>query len=183
MIYFSSDLHFGHNRDFLYDPRGYNNINDHDEDLIEKWNSIVNYDDEVYLLGDVMLNDNNYGLFCLRRLNGIIHIIRGNHDTDERLNLYNSLYNVDVIGWSTMIKYQGLHFYLSHYPTFTSNFDYEKPLKAKVIGLFGHTHQQAEFFNDNPYMFHVGVDSNNGYPISIDEVIKKVKKKCEEVKK
>ena len=25
-IYFTSDTHFGHNKDFLWSPRGYNNI-------------------------------------------------------------------------------------------------------------------------------------------------------------
>lgn len=30
-IFLTSDLHFGHQREFLYGPRGFNTIQEHDE--------------------------------------------------------------------------------------------------------------------------------------------------------
>ena len=75
MIYLTSDLHFCHDKSFLYEPRGFNSIEEHDENIIKNWNNIITPDDEVYLLGDVMLNDNVKGLNCLKQLNGKIHII------------------------------------------------------------------------------------------------------------
>ena len=74
-IFLVSDTHFGHDRAFLYEPRGFSNIADHDEAVIQNWNSVVQPDDTVYHLGDVMLNDNDHGMDCLRRLNGNIIII------------------------------------------------------------------------------------------------------------
>ena len=74
-IFVTSDLHFGHDRGFLYEPRGFDNIEDHDEAVIANWNSVVNEDDDVYVLGDLMLNDNAHGVECIKRLNGTIHII------------------------------------------------------------------------------------------------------------
>ena len=84
-IWITSDLHFGHQREFLYEPRGFTSIYDHDEEIIKNWNSVVDIDDDVYILGDIMLNDNEYGIKLFKRLKGKIHIIRGNHDTDARM--------------------------------------------------------------------------------------------------
>ena len=38
-----------------------------------------------------MLGDNAEGMNILKQLNGIIHIILGNHDTDSRIALYQTL--------------------------------------------------------------------------------------------
>ena len=50
MIYLSSDLHFGHDRGFIYEPRGFSNIQEHDEAIIERFNSIVQPEDDLYLM-------------------------------------------------------------------------------------------------------------------------------------
>lgn len=68
MIYVTSDLHFGHAKQFIYEPRGFPNIVDHDEEIIKRWNELVQPEDEVYILGDLMLKDNEHGLECLKRL-------------------------------------------------------------------------------------------------------------------
>ena len=77
MIYFTSDTHFCHNKEFLYKPRGFSNIEEHDKKIIENWNNIIEKDDIIYHLGDVMLNNNEKGLEYLKSLNGEIHIILG----------------------------------------------------------------------------------------------------------
>ena len=87
-IFVTSDTHFGHDREFLWGPRGFISHVDHDRQVIENWNSVVGPDDIVYHLGDVMLGDTEYGMGCLAQLNGHIKIIRGNHDTDRRWALY-----------------------------------------------------------------------------------------------
>ena len=85
-IWFSSDTHFGHNKEFLYGPRGFSNVEEMNEAIIERWNKVVKPDDIVYHLGDTMLNDNEKGIECMHRLNGEIFLIWGNHDTDARKN-------------------------------------------------------------------------------------------------
>ena len=49
-----------------------------------------------------------------------------------------------------------------------------------MINLYGHTHQKENFFNDNPYMYHVGLDAHNMYPVSIEQIIKDIEKKVRE---
>ena len=88
MIYLTSDLHINHNRGFIYEPRGFKSVEEMNEAIVARWNSIVEPDDTIYLLGDVMLGGPNSenGLNYLKSLKGHIHIIRGNHctDTSER---------------------------------------------------------------------------------------------------
>ena len=112
MIYFTSDLHFGHDKDFIYKSRGFNSIEDHDNTIIENWNNIVTEDDDVYVLGDLMLGDKEYGLNCLKRLKGKIHIVVGNHDTTNKIDLYSTkLNNVVEIKPIIILKYNKYKFY------------------------------------------------------------------------
>ena len=69
MIYVTSDLHIGHDKDFMYTPRGFSSITEHDNAILENWNKIVKDDDIVYILGDIMLGDNFYGLDIFNNLN------------------------------------------------------------------------------------------------------------------
>ena len=174
-IFITSDTHFGHDREFLWGPRGFISHVEHDRQVIENWNSVVQPDDIVYHLGDVMLGDTEYGMGCLAQLNGQIKIIRGNHDTDRRWALYATLPNVECIGWAEVIKYKKYQFYLSHHPTMTSNLDKAPYLKMHLINLFGHTHQQKTFYDDTPFMFHAGLDSNSNKPVLLDDAIELMK--------
>ena len=180
-IFLTSDTHFGHDREFLWGPRGFTSSQEHDEAVIKNWNETVSAEDTVYHLGDLMLGDNLYGIECVKRLNGHIKLIRGNHDTDARWKLYEKLPNVELVGWADVIKYKKYNFYLSHHPTLTSNLEKAPHLRMHLINLYGHTHQTSKFYQDMPYMFHVGLDSNNNKPILLDDAIELMKeetKRC-----
>lgn len=184
-IYLTSDTHFCHNKDFCYEPRGFKTIEEMNETIFNNWNSIVTDEDDVYHLGDVMLNDDSQGMIYLENLKGKIHIILGNHDTNTRVERYKQLDNVVEVTYATIIKYKKAFFYLSHYPTICSNYDDGKSWHKNVINLYGHTHQKDNFYktNDfpegNPYMYHVGVDSHDCKPVLIDDIIEDIKKqKC-----
>lgn len=181
MIWFTSDTHFCHDRGFVYEPRGFKNIEEMNAAIVERWNSVVKPEDTVYHLGDAMLNDNALGSELLEKLNGHIIMIRGNHDTNNRLLVYESLKNVDACGkWADLIKCGKYTFYLSHFPTNTSNLEKDAHLSQHIINLYGHTHQKTNFYSDIPYMYHVGMDSHNCYPVSVDQIIEDIKAKIEE---
>lgn len=128
-----------------------------------------------------MLNDNAHGIECLKQLNGEKSFIRGNHDTKARLKLYMDEQGADIgyIGDACFLDYKGYHFYMSHFPTITGNLD-DKGLKHMILNLFGHTHQKENFYEDRPYMYHVGVDSHDCYPVSLDQIIEDIKQKAKE---
>lgn len=181
MIYFTSDLHFCHAREFVYKPRGFDSVQDMNKMIVHNWNNVVNPDDDVYVLGDIMLNNDDEGLRLLKSLKGHIHIIIGNHDTDTRVEKYKECWNVVEVCYATIIKHNGYRFYLSHYPTFTGVL--EKPLKKNLLNLYGHTHQVTRFYEDIPFMYNVGVDSHDCIPVRIDDVIAEMKLKEIECKK
>lgn len=182
MVYLTSDLHLCHDREFVYKPRGFNSIHDMNEAIISNWNNIINPEDDIYVLGDLMLNDNDTGLYLLKKLKGKIHIVLGNHDTNTRIELYKNCWNVVEVTFALRLNYKGYHFFLTHFPCMTANLEKES-LKKCTINLYGHTHQQTNFYNEIPFMYHVGVDSHNCTPISIEDIIKDMQDKVEECKK
>ena len=184
-IWLSSDLHFNHDREFVWQARGFNSVEEMNEKIIERFNSVVAPDDILYLLGDTALGGGGDEVLMknkalIERLNGEIHMVFGNHDTNPRIEMYKSCKNVvEANNWADMIKYKGYHFYLSHFPTLTGNLEKES-LKQCTCNFFGHTHQTTNFYMDLPYMYHVGVDSHNCYPILIDDAIEEMKNKVKE---
>lgn len=49
--FFTSDLHLGHR--LVSEIRGFENVVDHDESIIEQWNKQVKPKDTVWILGDI----------------------------------------------------------------------------------------------------------------------------------
>ena len=185
-IFVCSDLHFNHDRQFVWGARGFNSVEEMNEAVIERHNSVVTPEDDVYVLGDLCLGGGESSTIfrnqaLIGRLNGRLHIVLGNHDTPARIEMYRFCRNVVEIVYATMIHYQGYHFYLSHFPTLTANLEKEH-LKQCTINLFGHTHQQTNFYNDMPFMYHVGMDSHNCYPVLLDDAIEEMKNKVKECK-
>jgi calcineurin-like phosphoesterase family protein len=184
MIYFSSDYHFNHDREFIYQARGFPNVEEMNEAIIQRHNEIVKPEDIIYVLGDLCLGGGSEEALqknkeLIERLNGTLYIIRGNHDSDNRCKMYRSCKNVKRVTAAMYLNYNGYHFYLSHYPTLTGNLEKES-LKQCTINLYGHTHQEKNFYRDIPFMYHVGVDSHDCYPVSVDAAIAEMKAKVQE---
>lgn len=182
MIYLTSDLHFNHDRAFVYQPRGFDNIFDMNKTIISNWNKIITEEDDVYVLGDLCLGGakslaDNKSL--IQSLRGNLHIVRGNHDTDARIEMYNTCYNVIEIENAIYLKYRKYHFFMTHFPCMTANLGKES-LQQCTINLYGHTHQQTNFYQDIPFMYHVGVDSHNCIPVLLDNAIEEMKEKEKE---
>ena len=80
-IYFTSDLHFGHENVIRFDNRPFENAEEMDEELIRRWNNKVGIGDLVYVLGDfIWKTRNGVAADLIKRLNGQIILIKGNHD-------------------------------------------------------------------------------------------------------
>lgn len=181
MDYFISDLHLGHDREFLYVPRGFKSIEEHDKAIIDNWNSIITDDDNVYILGDLIMGDQDSGIEKLKKLKGNKYFVIGNHDTDVKCEKYKSI-GITCKGFANIYKYKKYRFYISHYPTMTSNMDNDAPINKHTINLSGHTHSKEKFYNDMPFIYNVACEANNCAPISIEDIIANIKMKIEECK-
>ena len=96
------------------------------ESIISKWNSFISNEDEVYILGDIMLGNIEDGMQLLSQLKGQLHLIRGNHDTDNRISWFYNSGNFIEICDAKYLRYSKYHFYLTHYPRLTGNLEKEK---------------------------------------------------------
>ena len=183
MIFFTSDTHFMHNKEFLFIPRGFTNTEDMCKEIVKRWNEVVKPEDEVYHLGDVVLSDIDAGIEFVKQLNGKIHLIRGNHDTDAKVETFkNECPNIISIEWATMIKYKKRYIFLSHCPSVTRTLE-DAPNKQGILNFYGHTHQKDNFYSGNFYMYHVGCDSHNLTPISIDEILEEISEAFHNIEK
>jgi calcineurin-like phosphoesterase family protein len=115
IVRFIADLHLSHEN--MAKRRGFSTVEEHDEHIIAKWNSVVHKRDVTYILGDVTMEKSSpYPL--LDRLNGIKHIVLGNHDRrQDTKKLFD--YAESVAG---MIQYKGIM--LTHAPIHPMELDY-----------------------------------------------------------
>ena len=173
MIYICSDLHFNHNKDFIWEARGFNSVEEMNQALINNWNSVVKDEDTVYVCGDCMMGDLNSGIELLKQLKGHKKLAIGNHDTDARIKAYKEHNIFEDIQFAYRLKYKKKHYFLSHYPTIVDN------VNGAVINLYGHIHSTDKINEVNPHGYHIGVDSFNCYPVSIEEIFEDMKRRKE----
>lgn len=85
-IFFTSDLHFNHKamvRDTTTGEPGwrpFDTLDDLNRTIIDRWNSVVEDNDIVYVLGDVCMGKRTDTLPLVRELAGTKFLIPGNHD-------------------------------------------------------------------------------------------------------
>jgi calcineurin-like phosphoesterase family protein len=167
-----SDTHFGHAGvcHFLRNDgtklRPWDNPEEMDEAMIERWNSVVKPNDKVYHLGDVVIN--RKALKTLYRLNGDKVLIKGNHDI-FRLNEYTDHFR-DIRGYHVM---GGM--ILSHIPI------HEESIARFGVNVHGHLHSNrvmTEIFGEyviDPRYFNVSVEQINFTPIALDDLRQRIK--------
>ena len=79
-LWMTSDSHCGH-KTRMPALRGFSSIEEHDDVIAQRWNKVVKKNDIVIHFGDVGCGcRDTYILDWVRRLNGEIHLIAGNHD-------------------------------------------------------------------------------------------------------
>lgn len=169
-IFVVSDWHFAHDKSFIWEARGFKSSLEHDNAVISNHNSVVAPNDIVWFCGDAMLGSNQeYGLECISRLNGQIHMIRGNHDTDQKVAKYLTLPNVVEAGkWADMIKKGKFSFYISHFPTHVGDVALSRNL---LWNLAGHTHSTDKFENGLHKVYNIALDAHNCFPCLLDDII------------
>lgn len=181
MLYFTSDLHFNHANIIEYCDRPFSGVTEMNEALIDNWNSTVNDDDTVYVLGDVCMGKIEDSLALLPRLKGFKRLIPGNHDrcwvgNGNKHKAWIARY--EAVGFNITaerhITHNGYFFLLDHFPYHGDSGPEERyeEFRPKDTGcwlLHGHVH---DAWAVNGRQINVGVDVNNYRPISLDDLVK-----------
>ncbi len=173
MVFFISDLHFYHFNIIKSCSRPFRDEIEMNEKLIENFNSTVSENDEVYILGDLAYRypDIQSVNSCIARLSGIKHLVVGNHDIDL---LKDPLFDRSPFRWIKNYYEFPLtakkKIVLFHYPIF----DWDNRYRG-YYHLYGHVHYQA--MEAMPAgSFNVSVENIDYRPISLDEVLEKIRK-------
>ena len=80
MIFYISDLHFGHQNAIWFDKRPFASVEEMDQTIIQNWNNTVKPEDTVYILGDMVWAKAKGWPGYLKQLSGHKILIKGNHD-------------------------------------------------------------------------------------------------------
>lgn len=138
--YYISDLHFGHKNALAFDNRPFKTIEDHDNTIINNWNNTVGIDDEVYILGDISWYNVTKTIEIFKNLNGIKHLIIGNHD--KKLLKSRELQSLfcEITDYKEISLDDNNGVILSHYPIPCFNHHY-----YGWYHLYGHVHNSFEW--------------------------------------
>lgn len=117
VVRFIGCLHLGH--EWMATHRGFESSEQHDEYLINQWNSVVNKKDLVYILGDIAMETPKF-YYKLNILKGRKKVILGNHDIAKDVPELLK-YVEDVSG---AISYKG--YILTHIPIHPSEVHFTK---------------------------------------------------------
>lgn len=168
-VLFTADTHFSHANIIKYCDRPFADVNEMNEFLIESWNEKVNKDDTVFHLGDVAFGQVPNAVALLRRLNGTIQLIKGNHEK-VALDANLSLNRFATVKSYQEVRLAGRNFVLFHYPIASWNRQ-----GHGAIHLHGHCHQTYKHLLTN--RIDIGVDGvgYNFSPQTLDEVLELAK--------
>lgn len=162
-IYFWSDLHFCHAKDFILNPRGFSDSESHKKFIIDSWNSTVPEDGVVFLLGDSVIGagKDSENVFCdlFSKLNyKEIYIMAGNHaagyksifasliKNERKIDEYYRLltfFRKNSVAYFIPnyyeIRIDGVLNILSHYPLVSWN-----EMGKGSMHFFGHVHSNLD---------------------------------------
>lgn len=172
--FITSDHHFYHKNilKFCGDTRPFESIEEHNEQLILRHNEVVEYDDDVYFLGDFGFRDAETLGVILEMMNGRKHFIFGNHDKvmkrpsmAKHFVWMRDYHELKMPGQSPMLP-----IVMSHYPMFSWN-----RMHHGALHFYGHTHCAVPTMHSGRGK-DIGVDSNNCYPWNVRDLVKLMEK-------
>ncbi len=166
MIWFTSDLHYGHKAVIKLCDRPFKTVEKMNETLMRNWNSTVAKNNTVYILGDIshrckVEKASNF----ISQLKGNKILIRGNHDKE-----YDALLFKGIFDYYELKGYASVSISLMHYPMLEWNRS-----RHGSLHLHGHQHNK-EAYNDEMRKqgirrYDVGVDANQYCPVSLNHIL------------
>jgi calcineurin-like phosphoesterase family protein len=170
--FFTSDTHFDDEYSLRYFNRPFQNVDEMNVTLVEKWNRVVSENDTIYHLGDFTLDNVSHFTKWVSKLNGTIKILPGSHDypwlkdfvSSERVQVIAPLVSLEfpelIVGQNPQV------IVLCHY----SMQVWDRSNQGSWH-LFGHTHGKLKGIG---LSFDVGVDCTEFTPLSVEMVASKM---------
>jgi calcineurin-like phosphoesterase family protein len=163
-IWYTADLHFGHENVIEFCDRPFKTVEEMDTTLLANMRKRVKKGDEIWILGDFAFGPRAKDRFYLSYLFGKIpcnkrHLVIGNHDAQPILDLpWTSVNNLVEVRDGSLKQNNTL----CHYPMVTWNHS-----RRGALQLFGHVHGN---WMGSRNSVNVGVDVWDYYPVTINEI-------------
>jgi len=173
-IFFTADLHFGHSEIIDFCNRPFSDVSEMNRALVSKWNERVRNDDHVYIVGDLFYGGRDAAgqseaISIVKKLNGILHLVAGNHDFPYLKNMeYHYLFaDVDQIRY---LKHDGEYIFLCHYPMAEWSGYYRGSWH-----IYGHIHNDKkgsafQYLKTQDKALNAGIDICNFSPVAFEEL-------------
>lgn len=194
MIWFTSDLHFGHYNIITFCDRPFreewgeepsgrmylavDSVVSMNEAMVEQWNSQVAPTDDVYVIGDVAMGKIEDSFRYIARLNGRKFLTPGNHDrifsgnpkADAWRDRYGAHFVITPEWWQWAYRQPPVN--VCHFPYAPAG-DYDgryadlhRPDDGNWL-IHGHTHGT---WRQRGRQIDVGIDAWGGRLVSVDEI-------------
>ena len=183
MLYFTSDLHLGHENAIGFTNRPFVDVEEMDRKLIENINETVLPEDELWILGDFSFKIDRARVRELRKQIAcrMVHLVYGNHDKDyandhifQSVQHYKELksdygrlvlFHYPILEWSAA-HYGSVHLHGHIHSTGAYN-EANRLKKLRDRGLVTHEPKHEDL---GLRIYDVGVDANGYRPVSIEQI-------------
>lgn len=163
-VWMIADTHFGHSKIINFESRPFHTIEEMDETLIDNWNKVVKNGHDVFINGDFSFYGKDKTKEIVSKLNGIKHLITGNHDGKSR-KFYLECGIEQVIQFP--ILYENF-FVLSHQPIYLNE-------NMPYANIFGHVHSNPMYEDFTSQSFCVSAERINYTPIDFEQIKKSMR--------
>ncbi|MBR1393792.1 MAG: hydrolase [Ruminococcus sp.] len=173
MIYYTADLHLSHEAIIKYCGRPFETVEEMNEAIVSRWNEVVRRTDDVYILGDVIFRVKEDTPLYLDRMNGVKHLIVGNHDV-KNLKKQRFAEMFATVDHYLVIRDQKRKVVLFHYPIVEWDGFFDG-----AYHIYGHIHnndnQANRIMKNIPNAFNAGLDLNDFTPQTLSQLIERNK--------
>ena len=172
-IFFISDTHLNHSNIIKFKDDNdnwarphpktgeqFSSIEEHNEYIINAWNSVVRPGDKVWHLGDVIFGPKDQYAKFIHRLNGKLRLCPGNHDDIKAISGF--FEKIEI--WRIFKEHK---FTCSHIPLNKDCFRHKTQ-----FNVHGHVHTRSL---DDPQYINISAEQTGLAPIHLDEILKKIK--------
>lgn len=162
MEYFIADTYFGDKSIIQIENRPFRDVDEMDECLIANWNTLVNQEDTVFVLGD-FIGSSKVSFdrihYLIESLRGRKTFVYGDHD-DRVFSCLRGNCSIEHSYYPVIIHDFWI---LSHEPVYMSS-------NMPYANIFGHVHNNPMYKTVSSHSFCVSVERINYAPISFEEI-------------
>ena len=160
-IFLIADTHLGDDIIIKLENRPFKNSKEQTDSIVEKWNSVVNEDDIVYVVGDFLhIGCDSYHMEQAKKLNGKKYLVRGNHDTES------DEFYIGECGFAKVYDHPIIvddFWIFSHEPMYINKY-------FPYANIFGHVHDNPSYATFSSRHYCICVERTDYTPITFDAV-------------